>query len=205
MITHGNAGVAELALTFDDGPSIYTGSILHILQQYQIKATFFSIGVFIEHFNEIVFRQYREGHLLGNHTWSHPSLPTLVQKQDIEQELLRCSEALARIAGTQPTFFRPPYGEYDDRTLSCAQQAGMVTVLWDVDPRDWERPGATAISQYSLNAVRNGSILLLHDGGGDRSQTVEALPHIIETALLQGFRFVTLDRLTGEQTSPEPW
>jgi peptidoglycan/xylan/chitin deacetylase (PgdA/CDA1 family) len=139
------------------------------------------------------------GHGLGNHTWSHPFLPDLTVGE-FALQLERTDEALAA-AGRLPErrLFRPPYGSRSPEALAWlgAQDDGPTMVLWDVEADDWAMPGAAAITGTVLDQARPGSVVLLHDGGGDRSQTAEALPGIIEGLLADGYRFARVEELAG--------
>ncbi|HET9918374.1 MAG TPA: polysaccharide deacetylase family protein [Ktedonobacteraceae bacterium] len=207
----GNPQLPEIALTFDDGPSAaYTAQILSILQSYGIQATFFVIGSQAANNSNLVLQENQQGYVVGNHTWSHPNLTTLSADQ-VRSELQSTSSEIASITGQSPIVFRPPGGNFNDQVQSIAASLGLSTVLWSVDPRDWSRPGTDAIIQNVLSSTKNGSIILMHDGGGDRSQTVAALPTIISTLLQRGFRFVTIPRMiqdlgsyTTHAASPAP-
>jgi peptidoglycan-N-acetylglucosamine deacetylase len=190
------AGAApEVALTFDDGPNPpYTGQILGILARYQVPATFFCVGLQASAHPAELARMAAAGHGLGNHTWSHPFLPDLSRAQLTEQ-LDRTDEAVARAAGGRPGLFRPPYGSRSPDVLRWLGERGTPIVLWDVDTSDWARPGAAVIAGRVLMQARPGTIILMHDGGGDRSQTVAALPLVIEGLLDRGYRFTRADTL----------
>ncbi len=192
------AGAApQVALTFDDGPNPpYTGQILDILARYQVPATFFCIGLQASAHPGDVARLAAAGHGLGNHTWSHPFLPDLSRAQLAEQ-LDRTDEAVARAAGAGggPGLFRPPYGSRSADVLRWLGERGTPIVLWDVDPSDWARPGAAVIAGRVLLQTRPGTIILMHDGGGDRSQTVAALPLVIEGLLERGYHFTRAGHL----------
>ncbi|QBD83223.1 polysaccharide deacetylase family protein [Ktedonosporobacter rubrisoli] len=194
-IARGNTSLPEVALSFDDGPNPpYTQQILSILQHYGIKATFFSIGRQAQAYPDLLRREHQAGHFIGNHTWSHPDLPHL-SASDIRNQLTTTEDAIEHATGIRPTYFRPPYGDINPTVLTTANSLALTVVLWSVDPRDWSRPGTQAIISRVLSQVGNGSIILMHDGGGDRSQTVAALPTIIESLQKRGFRFVPLPQL----------
>jgi len=188
--------VPEVALTFDDGPNPpYTGQILGILARYQVPATFFCVGLQASAHPADIAGMAAAGHGLGNHTWSHPFLPDLTRAQLAEQ-LDRTDEAVSRAAGGgEPGLFRPPYGSRSPDVLRWLGERGSPIALWDVDPSDWARPGAAVIAGRVLTQARPGTIILMHDGGGDRSQTVAALPLVIEGLLDRGFRFTRADVL----------
>ena len=189
-----------IALTFDDGPNPpHTAGVLDVLDRYGVPATFFCVGLHASAHVEEIARMSEAGHGLGNHTWSHPFLPDLTVGE-LAVQLERTDEAIAA-AGRLPErrLFRPPYGSRTPEALSwlAEQDAGHTMVLWDVDAGDWAMPGPDAIARTVLEQARPGSIALLHDGGGDRSQTVQALPAIIEGLLADGYRFTLVEELAG--------
>ncbi|WP_433279871.1 polysaccharide deacetylase family protein [Pseudonocardia xinjiangensis] len=188
-----------VALTFDDGPNPpVTGRVLDVLARYGVQATFFCVGMHAAAHPEFLARMTEAGHALGNHTWSHPFLPDLSQRE-LEVQLERTDDAIESAAGARPVrMFRPPYGSRSPDVVSwLGRDGGPTVVLWDVDTDDWARPGAPSITATVLAQVRPGSIVLMHDGGGDRSQTVESLPAVIEGLLDRGYRFARADDLVG--------
>jgi peptidoglycan-N-acetylglucosamine deacetylase len=191
-IAHGSRREKRLALTFDDGPHpLFTGRVLNVLRRYGVPATFFCVGLHASGHPEVIRRIRDGGHALGNHTWSHPYLPDL-SKDGLAEQVTRTARQLP---GDGPALFRPPYGSRSADILSWLVELGTTTVLWDVEPFDWALPGSDVIAERVLADVRPGSVILLHDGGGDRSQTVAALPSIIERLLGDGYEFVTVDQL----------
>jgi len=171
----------EVALTFDDGPSVtYTPQVLDILERLDVRATFFVVGTMVEAYPELVEQEAEAGMAIGNHTYSHPYLTPFgkLPRREIRREIRRCDRLLADL-GVDAGFFRPPGGSWSPRVLDEAERFGMRTVLWAVDSRDWTRPAFRALRRSVLDAARPGAIILLHDGGGDRSATVKALPGII--------------------------
>jgi peptidoglycan/xylan/chitin deacetylase (PgdA/CDA1 family) len=200
-LVRGGDGPEEprVALTFDDGPNPpWTGRVLDILDAYEVPATFFCVGLHATGHPEELTRMWEAGHRVGNHTWSHPFLPDLTPPE-LEEQLLRTDEAVAADMGPSARrLFRPPYGSGTPEVFTRLQADPATTVvLWDVDTTDWAMPGAEAIASAAVEHARPGSIVLMHDGGGDRSQTVGALPAIIETLLGRGLRLVTVDDLNG--------
>jgi len=181
---------SSVALTFDDGPSAYTPQILNVLQRNGVRATFFSVGQQVQGHPGITQETSQAGDVIGNHSWSHPDL-TLLTPSQIRGQLSRTSEEIQRVTGVSPTLFRPPYGAMNATVRGTAEQLGLRPVLWNVDTGDWQRPGVNAIIRSVLDHASNGSIVLMHDGGGDRSQTVQALPQIISELRQRGFVFVT--------------
>ncbi len=198
LLYNGDTTQLEVALTFDDGPNpYYTPEVLDVLQRYKVKATFFCVGSLVTAYPGLVQQEYAAGHTVGNHSWSHPQLPLLSGTQ-IQRQLGNTSNAIKKILGVPPTFFRPPYGAYDGKVLTLMNSMGLTTVMWNVDPRDWSRPGTNVIINRVVYQTGRGSIILMHDGGGNRSQTVMALPSIIENLRSQGFTFVTLPQLVAD-------
>jgi peptidoglycan/xylan/chitin deacetylase (PgdA/CDA1 family) len=197
ILYSGNGHLREIALTFDDGPDpYYTPQILDVLDQYRIKATFFCVGRQAEAYPQIVRQVYGAGHVVGNHSWAHPDLG-LLPAADILSELKHTCNALQEVTGSQPMFFRPPYGSLSIHVLSQACYLGVTTVMWNAgeEARDWSNPGVNFIIRRTLDLVCNGSIILMHDCGGDRSQTVAALPVIIQKLQDRGFQFVTIQQM----------
>ncbi len=195
----GNKTLPEIALTFDDGPNPpYTSEILNILQRYSIKASFFCVGQNAQNYPELVNQEYREGNVVGNHTWNHPYLPYLAPASLIWQ-FTTTAHMLQHTTGVYPSFFRPPYGAFNQITLKYLNSYGLSVFLWNDDPQDWARPGVRLIVSRALAEASNGGIILMHDGGGDRSETVAALPIIIEALRARGYNFVTLKQLAEHQ------
>lgn len=192
---HGNASLPEIALTFDDGPNpSYTSQVLAILKHYGVKATFFCMGKHVQQYPNLVKQEYLQGNLVENHTWSHPYMPSL-SEPSLTWQLLTTSNMIEHATGERPTLFRPPYGVFNASVLKVVNTFELSTFIWNDDPKDWSMPGTNAIISRVLNRIGYGSIVLLHDGGGDRSQTIAALPTIIEWLQAHGYSFVTLKQL----------
>jgi len=195
LLYFGNRSLPEIALTFDDGPNpYYTPQILAILQRYNVKATFFCIGRLVADYPTLVREEYTAGNTIGDHSWSHPQL-TLLTPAAIQLQISKTSDAIEAAIGVRPSFFRPPYGLLSVQELMLSYHDGLTTVLWNDEGQDWTRPGVNIIVQRILGLARNGTIILMHDGGGDRSQTVAALPSIIQELEQRGFRFVTMQQM----------
>jgi len=195
LLYSGNASLPEIALTFDDGPNpYYTPLILRILQKYNVKATFFCIGRQVAAYPALVKQEYNAGHVIGNHSWSHPDM-ALLSPASIRLQLVSTSNAIQEVTGVQPIYFRPPYGIMSVPVLTQAYHFGLTTVIWNDEARDWQLPGMSVIVNRILWLARNGAIILLHDGGGNRSQTVAALPYIIRGLRLRGFQLVTIAQM----------
>ncbi|MCM3652951.1 glycosyltransferase [Metabacillus litoralis] len=201
-------GEKEIVLTFDDGPDPkYTESILEILKQYQVKASFFVIGNKAIQNQDIVERIYRDGHEIGNHTFSHPKTNEVSDKQ-LKLELNSTQRIIQGITGRTTLLNRSPYGDEEAKympshfqKLQDVTQMGYVTVNYDIDSKDWKLRDSEAIVENVLNQVSSGDIILLHDGGGDRQATIEALPEIIEQLQNKGYKFVTVSDLMDQSKS----
>ncbi|MFB6893259.1 polysaccharide deacetylase family protein [Kitasatospora sp. NPDC056327] len=197
LLAGGSGTAPVVALTFDDGPHPeFTPQVLDVLRRHDAPAAFFCIGLHALAHPGVVRRAAAEGHILGNHTWSHAYLPDL-GPIGLGRQLGFTRDALARACGDDRAvrWLRPPYGGRSPELLCTVDRLGLTTVLWDVDARDWDRPGPEVIAERVLGRVRPGSVVLMHDGGGDRSQTVAALPAVITGLRSRGYRLVGLDEL----------
>jgi peptidoglycan/xylan/chitin deacetylase (PgdA/CDA1 family) len=176
-------------LTFDDGPDPkYTPQILDILETYGAKATFFEVGREISRHPELTLRIHQLGHSVQNHTWTHADLRKL-SWTSFKDQIENTDEAIRAQTGYTPRCLRPPYGGVSTLVTKRAASLSKELVLWSVDSRDWTRPGQAAIVQRVLTGVHSGSVILFHDGGGNRSQTVAALPTILKTLKAKGYGF----------------
>ena len=184
-------GSKAIALTIDDGPSpVYTPQVLGLLARYRVTATFNMIGVEVQAYPGVAREVAAAGHLIANHTWTHPDLAELPPVLVTEQ-MSRATEAIHAQTGRIPDFFRAPYGAWSPFVLAQCARTGMTPLGWSVDPRDWSRPGVASIVANIMDNTRTGSIILEHDGGGDRSQTVAALKIVIPRLLAAGYHFCT--------------
>lgn len=192
-------GRQVVALTFDDGPNpVYTPQILAILQSQQVPATFFVTGAQVRK-NPDVLRQVKAaGYAVGNHSYSHALLGGAPASK-VKAEIEATEQAIKETIGVGSCWFRPPGGSTSITLVEAASIEGCKTVLWTVDPLDWMRPPPQVICDRVLGQVQPGGVILLHDGGGDRSATVQALPKIIAELKLRGYSFVTLDEIVGNQ------
>jgi peptidoglycan-N-acetylglucosamine deacetylase len=178
-----------IALTIDDGPSpLYTPKILRLLQQYRITASFSMVGIHVDSYPGVARDVADAGHLIVNHTKTHADLAALPPAL-VRSEMDYASNAIHRVTGRQPDMFRAPYGAWSPTVLQRCRESGMTPLDWSVDPRDWARPGVTMITQNIMGNTRPGSIILEHDGGGDRSQTVAALRIVLPRLLDAGYHF----------------
>ena len=174
-------GKKAVALTFDDGPHpVWTPKLLDELRKARVKATFCLIGSQVKKHPELVARIAREGHTLCNHSWNHEQDLGQRSEAAIRANLVRTNKAIQQAApGTKVRFFRHPYGAWTPRSIKVARALGMTSLHWSTDPRDWEKPGANVIKRRVERGAHSGAIVLLHDGGGDRSDTLAACPGII--------------------------
>jgi peptidoglycan/xylan/chitin deacetylase (PgdA/CDA1 family) len=187
-------GQAVVHLTFDDGPTpAWTPRVLELLARYRAQATFFVVGRNAAAHPELVRQAYTAGHGVGNHTWSHRRL-TRLDAGALEAEVGATSAAIQRATGVPVRCLRPPYATVDAASAGRARALGLRLVMWDVDSNDWRRPGAGVITGRVLGRVRSGDVVLLHDGGGDRSQTLAALQQVLSSLSARGFRFSPLCR-----------
>jgi peptidoglycan-N-acetylglucosamine deacetylase len=201
FVFNGPSSRREIALTFDDGPWPDTPQFLDILEHEHVQATFFEIGEQISVYGEggaIERRMLADGDMIGDHTWSHPDVAgagTFAFDQ--------ISEAAGAIrqatGGFTPCLFRAPYGDVSGALISEARSMGFTTIQWDIDPRDWALPGTGAIYQNVVSNAHPGAIVIQHDGGGNRSETLAALPHEIDTLRSEGYQFVTVTQLLGQR------
>ena len=197
------AGSRRLALTFDDGPNDpHTLRLLDVLAKHQVKATFFMIGRFVAERPDIARAVAQAGHVIGNHTYTHPNL-FFASGARLEQELRDCERAVADAAGVQPGLFRPPWGFRRPATLRAAARRGLVTVMWSVSARDWKLRTPEAIEQLAASRITGGEVILLHDGahwrmGVDCAPTVAAADRLIARCSAEGYRFATVPEMMSD-------
>jgi peptidoglycan/xylan/chitin deacetylase (PgdA/CDA1 family) len=184
----------EVALAFHDGPGPYTPKVVEALSQMHAPATFFEIGDSIIYFSDATIAADDRGFEIGNLTESFAPVTKLsarAQRREIREQGAR----VRSLGIPSPRLFSPPYGGYNRKTLAVLRRLHMLMVLWSVDTQDYKRPGVRTIVHAALRRARPGSIILLHDGGGDRTQTIEALPAIVHGLRSRGYRLVTVPRL----------
>lgn len=200
IINSGPKEVSSIALTFDDGPHpLYTEQILDLLKDYDIKATFFVLGMHAESYPDIIKRQVRDGHEVGNHSYSHKNLRKASIKT-IQYEYEKTQEILTPILGKPPSLFRPPYGIYNNDVIKVISSDNSSIVLWTFyqDSKDWSNPGVDIIVNTTISSLKNGDIILFHDYVyKSESHTVEALKLILPKLIEQGYNFVTISELIG--------
>jgi len=200
-LTVGSPRRAEVALTFDDGPGPDTPHVLAILARYHVPATFFTVGAAVRRSPKLVRQEVRRGYAIGDHTERHAYLSRISSAAQSE-EILGDARDLEAAGAPAPQLFRPPYGAFDATTLSILRSARMLMVLWTVDTKDFSRPGTQRIVYTAISGARPGAVILMHDGGGSRGQTVDALPRIIARLRHRGFRFVTVPQLLRDDPPP---
>ncbi len=187
-----------IALTFDDGPwSIYTAQILDILKTNNIKATFFVVGQNLKNNPDLGKRIVAEGHVIGNHTWHH--WYHYFNQQAAAFEIDQTNDLIYKITGAKTTLFRPPGGMMHNGLVTYAKNQKHTVIMWSADSVDYSRPSAPTLVSKVLKQSKPGGIVLMHDGGGNRTHTVTALPQIISKLKQQGYRFVTVPELLDLQ------
>jgi peptidoglycan/xylan/chitin deacetylase (PgdA/CDA1 family) len=196
IVAHGPRHADAVALTFDDGPGNVTPAVLDVLARHQARATFFVLGSRVRRGGALVRRAAAEGHELGVHAWHHRDLSGRPVRACAG---LALSRAVVRAAGGPPAprVFRPPYGATSRPLVVAARALGLVTVVWDVDPRDYEEPGAEAIRARVRAEIRPGSIVLLHDDRPGLAATAVALDGILDDLAARGLDTTTVGALLG--------
>ena len=190
----------HLALTYDDGPNEpHTQRLLEVLAKHDVKATFFLMGKYVQQRPDIVREVVQAGHVIGNHTFTHPNLFYRSGRQ-VREELLQCRQAITDAVGEHSNLFRPPFGARRPVTLRVVRQLGLVPVMWNVTGYDWSAPSVEYIEKKVTGKVRGGNVILLHDGshrafGYDRSRSVIVTDRLIAKYKAQGYAFVTVPEM----------
>lgn len=184
----------KVALTFDDGPNIYTNELLDGLKERGVKATFFVIGQNIENNEETLKRIYKEGHLIGNHTYNHVDLAKTEYKE-AQKQIEDTNQYINSLTGYMPEFIRPPYGDWDE---NLAKETKMSVVLWNVDPKDWKDQNVNIVTARILKNTRPGDIILLHD---IFKTSVEAALKVVDALQEKGYEFVTVEELRKDEAN----
>lgn len=190
-----------IALTFDDGPWPETPKVLTVLREFNVKATFFILGQNLLLYPEIIKQVVQEGHAVGNHTWTH-SYPKM-EPQKAKAEIENTSAKLQLITGLKTRLFRPPGGILDNGVADYARRKNYAVIMWSIDTKDYQKPTASVLADRVLNQARPGDIVLMHDGGGNRSVTIEALKIMIPELQKRGYRLVTVSELLSLSESLE--
>lgn len=188
-----------VALTFDDGPQgKHTEQILKLLNQYDAKGTFFIVGRQAEKYPQVIRQMFEDGHEIANHTYSHPKTKSV---QKVMSEIEQANKSIYGITGFVPNLFRPVEGNYTDEMVDQVARAGYKLVMWSwhLDTEDWKNPGVPRIVETVVKGVEPGDVVLFHDGGGNREQTVKALERILPELSKQGYRFITISEMLAMQ------
>ena len=188
-----------IALTFDDGPSKYTQQYLDILTEHGIHATFFCLGSAAANNPDLVKAIKDQGSQVASHTMNHQQL-TAVDQTTLQSEITEAFSAISGAGGGDTSVIRPPYGSFDTSTWLASGGTLSASVIWNLDSLDWELPGADVIVNNCTSGAFSGSIILMHDGGGNRDQDLEALPRIIEQLQGEGYEFVTVAELMASDS-----
>ncbi|HTU41105.1 MAG TPA: polysaccharide deacetylase family protein [Candidatus Aquilonibacter sp.] len=196
----------QLALTYDDGPNDpHTQRLLELLGRHNTHATFFPIGRFVKQLPQIAREISQAGHVIGNHTFTHPSL-IFKSKTEIKRQFIDCRSALEDAIGAHSNLFRPPFGSRRPAVLRIARELGFEPIMWNVTGYDWNAPPASQIEYKVSKQIRGGDVILLHDGGHrrigvDRSQTIIATDHLLTRFKNEGFEFVTIPEMMTSAAS----
>ncbi len=198
FILEGPRKTKRIALTFDDGPSEYTGDLLAVLKEQQVKVTFFLEGKKLEAYPKLAQTALADGHSLGNHTLNHCSSTELSATELWQDEIRQTNALFLQILGMEAKLFRPPYGEITDKQIGMLASNGMKLILWSIDPRDWDSLGNSVETLVSsvVDNLHDEAIILLHDGGDEpRNNSVSAVKKLIPICKSLGFEFVTVDQM----------
>jgi peptidoglycan/xylan/chitin deacetylase (PgdA/CDA1 family) len=204
---HGIRGSKQIALTYDDGPNDpCTLNLLDVLAKYGVRATFFMIGRYVRQRPDIARAVAQAGHVIGNHTFSHPLL-IFASEAQTRIQLVDCRQALQDAIGEHSNLFRPPFGGRRPATLRVARELGLQPVMWNRSGHDWNAPSAAVIEKKVARQMRGGDVVLLHDGGhramgADRAQTVMATDNLIQRYRDRGYEFVTVDEMRDVSWQP---
>ncbi len=193
-------GSKQLALTYDDGPNDpHTQHLLDVLARHQVHATFFLIGRYVQQRPDVVRELIKAGHVVGNHTFTHPLL-IFKSAREVRAQLESCNRALTDAVGEHSNLFRPPFGGRRPAVLRMARQMGLEPIMWNVTGYDWNATSAEQIERKVTRQVRGGDVILLHDGGhrdfgADRSYTITATDRLISRYKSEGYEFVTIPEM----------
>jgi peptidoglycan/xylan/chitin deacetylase (PgdA/CDA1 family) len=194
-IRHGGGRHRLIALTFDDGPGPYTRDFLVLLAHLHVPATFFQVGRMLDQFSQAAAATSEAPDVaIGDHSFSHRPMDRLDRALQ-RDEVLRAAAAMIAHGEAPPRLFRPPYGSWDRATHQLLERRGMAMILWSVDSQDYRRPGVRRIVHNVVSAAEPGAIVLMHDAGGDRTQTLHALPYIVRKLRRSGYTLVTVPEL----------
>ncbi|MFG1683263.1 polysaccharide deacetylase family protein [Nonomuraea sp. NPDC049269] len=184
-----------IALTFDDGPGKYAGTLLDTLKKYNAKATFFLEGQYVKSRPAFVKRMAKEGHELGNHSYSHPNFTT-IEPDAVKNEIQKTQDAVKKAAGVEPKLLRPPYGMLDVQTSEVAAEFGMPMILWTAGSRDWATKNSAEIKKQTLAVAKRDGIILMHDWV---KQTVDVMPSLVKLLQSRGYTLVKVSDVIKSQ------
>ena len=201
FVVSGGGRKREVALTFDDGPGPYSPQVLKTLHKLHVPATFFEVGFMERWFHASTTQAIADGNVVGDHTEGHPKLG-LLSRPDQRNQIVSQAEWLHKLGAPRPRLFRPPFGSFDARTFRVLRHNRMLMVLWSVDTNDYRQPGVKVILRRTLQGAKPGAIILLHDGGGARSQTIAALPEIVKKLRERRFKLVTVPQMMLDDPPP---
>jgi peptidoglycan/xylan/chitin deacetylase (PgdA/CDA1 family) len=196
----GQRGSKQIALTFDDGPNDpHTLNLLEVLAKHNVRATFFLIGRYVRQQPDIAREIAKQGHVIGNHTFTHPLL-IFEPSSWIRREISQCRDAIGEAVGEQSNLFRPPWGGRRPGVFRLVRDLELEPIMWNVTGYDWNAPSADYIEQKVTRKIRGGDVVLLHDGshaafGTDRSKTVQAVDRMIARYHAEGYQFVTIPEM----------
>lgn len=199
----------EIALTFDDGPNdVHTPRLLEVLAKHNVQATFFMIGRYVELFPDVAREVAQSGHVIGNHTFTHPNL-IFTSGLQTRIQLQECDRALSTTIGPHSSLFRPPFGGRLPHTLRIARSLNLLPVMWNVTGWDWNAPSADYVEEKISKQLRGGDVILMHDGShaspdADRAHTVTATDRLIRRYKAEGFHFVTIPQMMQNSPAFQP-
>lgn len=200
VLYHGAPDLKELALTFDDGPHPGRAEkLVSLLDELNVKATFFVVGKMVEKHPELVLLEAEHGNEVEDHSFSHVNL-SRIPEDEVETEYLSCKNLLKNILKREPRFCRPPGGRATSNVIKAAADCGLTTTMWSDDPKDYSNPGADEILQRTLDRAAPGGIILLHEGV---EETMQILPNLVNTLRNHGYRFVTMSQLEADTNAAE--
>lgn len=200
VLLHGSRRLKAVALTFDDGPDdVFTPAILDVLEHYKVPATFMCVGQRVNQYSEVLEQIAEDGHVIGNHSLTHPDLSTANEAQ-LSTQISSTNKLIYTHTELCPALFRPPYGALSETEIRFLTKKGFKVILWDVDSLDWSGISTEQVKTNILTHTHHGSIILCHSAGGtgeNLTNTVQALPYVIEQLREHGYKFVTVPKLLG--------
>lgn len=197
-IVEGHGKSKTVALTFDDGPSTYSRKLLDVLESYNVKATFFMVGIAIQSYPELAKHISQSGHLIANHSWDHQNANSYDNSTRWwNEQIAPTNQLIEEITGKDSQFYRPPFGSISEQQTQLLKEKNIKTIIWSIDTQDWNDDINTSsnVAHQATVSAHPEAIILMHDGGGNRQGSVDAIPKIIEHYRDKGYKFVTIDQL----------